>query len=549
MTHTRFRRRWSGWGIGAIGTIATMAMIAALVAAPAASSAPTTSAPASGVMFGAYANAKGGQSLDQAVTSLENKIGRKLAIVNKYHPFSDHSYGFEQWQLGRGQLPMISWRGTDDTPDPNRASKIANGNFDADIRAAADGLKALHGPVLVRFNWEMDQSPGERQYIGTPAEYIKAWRHIHGIFQARGATNVEFIWAPRAGSFKKDVGQQYYPGDAFVDWIGGSAVPVNNFASFEDLYRSYYTWASTKNKPILIWAGIQEKSGNTQWKAEWFAAAQQVIANTMPELRAFIYYHALAPKGGHFWADTTSQSLAAFKNMANAPHFSRMLDGGGSGGGGGGSSTPPPPPTTTPPPPDPTEPPPPDPWEGSVLFVDDFESGGLDGWSVTNGFTLQTEHARDVWAARQVSSGSGLTFGRRELPGGERFELIYEFDYKVITASGTVSLAKVVTLPSGAPLSLNMRGNGALVTWNAVERVSTGSSVTPSLGNWHHVKIRVNINGSASEVGIWVDGVQVDQLSGVAPLGVSPIGAVQLGNNTSGRSYDVAFDEVQVSVP
>ena len=370
MTRTTLRRhRWYRWGAGALGTAISIAMLAALVTAPAASSTPTSTRPAFRLMWGAYANAKPGQSIFEAVTSLEKEVGRKLAIANKYHPFSDHSYGFEQWQLARGQLPMVSWRGTDDTPDANRAAKIVAGEYDGVIKAAADGLKALSGPVLVRFNWEMDQSPGDRQYIGSPDEFIQAWRHIHDIFQSRGAKNVKWVWAPRAGSFKKSEGQQYYPGDAYVDWIGGSAVPVNNFASFNDLFRTFYRWGAAKDKPLLIWAGVQEKPGNPGWKANWFDRARSTIVNTMPELRAFIYYHALAPRGGDFWADTTAQALASFRRMGQNAHFRRMHGGGGGSGGTGSTPTPTsssstPPPTssgTTPPPTSPSSTPPPSP--------------------------------------------------------------------------------------------------------------------------------------------------------------------------------------------
>ena len=65
----------------------------------------------------------------------------------------------------------------------------------------------------------------------------------------------------------------------------------------------------------------QEKPGNPGWKANWFDRARSTIVNTMPELGAFIYYHALAPKGGDFWADTTAQALASFRRMGQNAHF------------------------------------------------------------------------------------------------------------------------------------------------------------------------------------------------------------------------------------
>jgi len=545
------RRRWTRWGTGALGSMISFAMLTALVTAPAASSAPTTSAPASGVMWGAYANAKSGQSIFDAVTSLEGKVGREIAIANKYHPFTDRSYKFEQWQIDRGQLPMISWRGTDTTPDGNRAAKIAAGQYDDVIKAAADGLKALSGPVLVRFNWEMDQSPGDREYIGTPTEFIQAWRHIHDIFAARGANNVEWVWAPRAGSFKKDFGQQFYPGDAYVDWIGGSAVPVNNYASFDELFRTFYDWGVTKNKPLLIWTGMQEKPGDPSWKATWFDQARTTIVNTMPRLRAFVYYHALAPKGGDFWADTSAQALSSFRQMGQNATFSAMP------GSGGGSSTSTPPPTSstsTPPPtsststPPPTDPPP---VGGNVLFSDDFEDGDLADWVQANaGLTMQNDVSHGRWAPRQTSNNAGdNTFATRTIPGGARFDLVVEFDYKVVSASTAVSLAKLIAPPSGTPLCLNMKRDGTLGLWNGLTRTTADAGAALVKGDWHHIKFQVTVNGDASDVKVWADANLIGALSGTTSLGTSPIGALQLGNGTSGRTYDIVFDDVVVSAP
>lgn len=566
MTRTTLRRRrWSRWGAGALGTTVSIAMVVALLTAPAASSAQTTSAPASGVMWGAYANAKSGQTIFDAVTSLEKKVGRRLAIANKYHPFTDHSYNFEQWQLDRGQLPMISWRGTDDTPDANRASKIAAGQYDAVIKAAADGMKALSGPVLVRFNWEMDQSPGDRQYIGTPAEFIQAWRHIHDIFANRGAHNVEWVWAPRAGSFKKGEGQRFYPGDAYVDWIGGSAVPVDNFASFAELFGTFYDWGAAQNKPLLIWAGIQEKPGDPNWKANWFDQARATIVNTMPKLRAFVYYHALAPKGGAFYADTTDQALAAFSRMGQNANFDPML--GGSGGGGttstSSTSSPPtstsstPPPTssssTPPPSPSPTDPPTttPPPVGGAVLFGDDFEDGDISDWTLSNaGLTLQKRVSHGRWAVRQTSNDAGdNTFATRTVPGGPLFDLVAEFDYKVVSASTAVTLAKLIVAPSGTPLALSMKRDGTLLLWNSVTRSVSEGRVALAKGDWHHIKMQVTVAGAASDVKVWADADLLGSLSGTTSLGTSPIDALRLGNSTSGRTYDVVFDDVIVSAP
>ena len=60
-------------------------------------------------------------------------------------------------------------------------------------------MAAYAGPVLLRFAHEMhDQSyPWAVAVNGNTAEqYVAAWRYVHAIFVAEGATNVRWIWNP-----------------------------------------------------------------------------------------------------------------------------------------------------------------------------------------------------------------------------------------------------------------------------------------------------------------------------------------------------------------
>ncbi len=293
-----------------------LASLAGALLAPAAEA--KVRVPSSGIWLGAFPDASG--SNDHALAEVENLLGRKIKIVNKYHSFSNHSYAFESHVIAGGRIPLISWRATEQTPDPHRASKIASGQYDGLIRAAASAIKQLRGRVLIRFNWEMDQSPGDRQYIGTPAQFVRAWRRVVSIFRARRVTNAEFVWAPRAGSFKKGEGQHYYPGPAWVDWIGGSAVPVHNFAGFRDLFGGFYHWASRQLKPVLIWVGVRERPGAAGWKATFIQNMNQTVRGWR-HVKALVYYHARTPKGMNYFIDTSAGALRAFRRMSSSNYF------------------------------------------------------------------------------------------------------------------------------------------------------------------------------------------------------------------------------------
>ncbi|MEO8475972.1 MAG: hypothetical protein ABI572_02840 [Actinomycetota bacterium] len=304
-----------------VGASIITALLAGALLWAGAGVASAVTVPADGAYFGAYVQSQGSQAPMDAVNSFERLVGRKIKVVNKYHPFTDHSYRFEADLIATGHIPMISWRATDDALDGHRAEKIASGQYDSLIRTTADALKQLGGRVLLRFAWEMDQPPGERQYIGSSSEVIAAWRRVYNIFQSRNANNVEFLWAPRGASFSKSVGQTFYPGDAYVDWIGGSAVPLDNWNSFGSIFDGFYSWGSQQSKPLFIWVGIRENPNSTAWKASWISDMSATIRQSMPAVKAFVYYHALSPKGYRFWVDTSASALRAYKDMGSKNFF------------------------------------------------------------------------------------------------------------------------------------------------------------------------------------------------------------------------------------
>lgn len=89
-----------------------------------------------------------------------------------------------------------------------------------------------------------------------------------------------------------------------------------------------------------------------------------------------------------------------------------------------------------------------------------------------------------------------------------------------------------------------MSSTGKLGYRNDVAGASTNSTTSLAIGVWYDLQVRVRINGSTGETETWLDGVRIDALSKSEPLGTSSIGRLQLGDTSSGRTYDVAFDEV-----
>ena len=54
----------------------------------------------------------------------------------------------------------------------------------------------------------------------------------------------------------------------------------------------------------------------------------------------------------------------------------------------------------------------------------------------------------------------------------------------------------------------------------------------------------LNVNGASGTVQVLLDGVQVNALTTTMNFGNTPIGRLMIGDNTAGKTFQVAFDEV-----
>ena len=149
--------------------------------------------------------------------SFNGGLARALSVVHLYQAWS---YPASTQQvldiLADGAIPMIDWYCGD--TDAN----IIAGNDDALITAEARELAAFKAPIFLRWYWEPN-FPGSANYaecIGSlgPAGYAAAFRHIHDLFVAAGASNVAFVFSMATSGPDQDL-YAYYPGSSYVDWI------------------------------------------------------------------------------------------------------------------------------------------------------------------------------------------------------------------------------------------------------------------------------------------------------------------------------------------
>jgi hypothetical protein len=76
---------------------------------------------------------------------------------------------------------------------------------------------------------------------------------------------------------------------------------------------------------------------------------------------------------------------------------------------------------------------------------------------------------------------------------------------------------------------------------------TTTSATSLPTGSWFELEAHLVVNGASSKVEIWLNRSPVADLTRPDALGSVPIGRVQLGETATGRTYDIAFDDVQVA--
>jgi len=180
-----------------------------------------------------------------------------------------------------------------------------------------------------------------------------------------------------------------------------------------------------------------------------------------------------------------------------------------------------------------------------VFFSDGFESGDLSNWTSVTGLTTSGEAFSGSWGARATSTGAA-TWAYRQLASG-RLDLYYRLRFKILSQASTVNLIKFRTGTGTSLLGVYVSSTGKLSYRNDFAAVSTSSTTNVSLGAWHELQEHVVINGTAGQTETWFNGVKITALSKTESFGTTPVGRVQLGENSLDRTYDIAYDAVAVA--
>jgi len=181
------------------------------------------------------------------VAAMEQWQGKKNAVVNMFTNWCDRTKTikdvFDQ-QLpniwNNGNVPMITWEpflcSSAQTPDDVEV-RASNGEYDSYLNTWADRLKGfLAGPdgtfgtsddrrAYIRMGHEMNgdwYQWGAAVGNNLPSDFVNMWIHVWNIFDAKGlgASHIQWVWAPNHTDCGGFTAEEYWPGDAYVDWVG-----------------------------------------------------------------------------------------------------------------------------------------------------------------------------------------------------------------------------------------------------------------------------------------------------------------------------------------
>ncbi len=298
----------------------------------------TLSVPAKGVYLGVWQQ---GMPADTAgLSSFEQHAAKHAAIVMFWRAMGGYSGTLTTAWLraiaAQGSVPMITWEPANWDPgsdqSPYTLTNIATGRLDSYLGGWANQLKAYGGPVLLRWAHEMNGTwyPWGGQ---SSAQYIAAWRHIHALFVAHGATNVQWVWSPNVQWNQPSQFAPYFPGDSEVNWIAldGYNKPQNGWQTFSQIFTgSYHAITTLSAKPLMIAETASSEPTPAQAavgdsKAAWIMDTFTHAIPALPRIKAVLWFNEDKTHVENCTCDwpieSSSRAQQAFAQAVSSPYY------------------------------------------------------------------------------------------------------------------------------------------------------------------------------------------------------------------------------------
>jgi len=287
---------------------------------------------ANGAMFGG----------DLPLASIAGQLGRKLAIVRVYDQLGEQ---FQNRQvdslMANGTTVLVS---IDTVPGQASYASIAAGQHDqyfkgflASVEQAA--VRYSLPAIYVAFEHEADAA-GHHQGLGTPAQFVQAWEHIHQLATSahldwNQGGRIHWVMIMTGAGYTKGVVGPFWPGTGEADAVG---VDAYNTGGCRIARKRHQRFTGALRPPVtpasLFSAALQfaaDHGGLPVFVAEWGSVTYNtatVRVNFMHQMQAFVqansaiaaalYWDSQVPPCNYI-IDNSAPSVAALAGMAQAP--------------------------------------------------------------------------------------------------------------------------------------------------------------------------------------------------------------------------------------
>jgi len=292
-------------------------------AAPAPAPAPAPTISSAPLRFGVAT--PGGPLASTELDEVASLAGEIPSVVMSYKDFLQVPPITELDAVrSRGATPLVTWEpwawgGGVDQPAYSLA-RITAGDFDAYISQWGQSLAGWGKPVMLRFAHEMNGNwyPWAEGVNGNQAgEYVAAWRHVHGVVAATGASNVQWVWSPNVPYWGSTDLAGLYPGAGYVDIVAldgynwGTSQTWSSWVSPVDLFAPGISQLRSlaPGKPVLIAETASSELGGS--KASWNTDLVSYLA-AQPDVMGFVWFHM--QKETDWRINSSDSSASAFKS-------------------------------------------------------------------------------------------------------------------------------------------------------------------------------------------------------------------------------------------
>jgi hypothetical protein len=175
------------------------------------------------------------------------------------------------------------------------------------------------------------------------------------------------------------------------------------------------------------------------------------------------------------------------------------------------------------------------------VFTDGFEDGDLSAWTSASGLSVGPGSAHSGSFGAADTTSVAWAMARAASPQTDLYARMW---LNIAAGNQTVQVMRFRTDTDKNLVTVSVLGNRKL----QVKSNTTGATLTSSqtLGTgWHDLQVHGLIDGSSGRIELWLDGTKLIDLTPTS-LGSTPFRRIEIGNRTTGKTYDAAYDDVTI---